>query len=121
MAIEIGSETADIKTLDRTWRTQIESKHGEDPWVEGFRERIRSVNGEVIGRNQNHAKVSRTLSAAIANGDEVTVNVDGKNVTFTALEMAMAIPAFIDLWAGQDEAAAKAAAEMIKEREGSLT
>lgn len=104
MAIEEGQETLIVTTTERTWRTIIETPDRQDPSVEAFRETVRkTADGTVISRDKESVRVERSLSAAVANNDQVTVTFKGKEYVIPAVVMGMAIPAFIDLWRTQDK------------------
>ena len=105
MATDLGTETVTVNTQERTWLTQIQSPLGGMPSVVASRETVRTAaDGTVIGQE---AGITVQRSFDQVTGDSVTLE-SGKVIT--GLEMAQAIPLFIDKWRGVDKAAAAAAA-----------
>lgn len=103
-----GTKSVTIKTIERSWRINIESPVGASPVLTAHREIVQKAGGEVVGR-ETGIQVTRTLSAV--KGD--TVQVNGK--TFNAGDVADAIAAIIDKWREEDIAAAAAAAAAAKQ------
>ena len=106
MATEQGTSTIVVTTEERTWRTNIETPKGGDPVVTAYRETIKTLSdGTVLGRDQMSIRVDRSFSSTVANDDKVTL-LNGKVIS--AVEMAEAVAAFIDMWRHQDAAAESA-------------
>jgi hypothetical protein len=82
---ESTTETVSVQTIDRIWRIQIFADYETDPKVEILHERVRVIDGAVVGRTQLPT-VSSNLSPIL--GQSVTL-ASGKTLTVAELHEAI--------------------------------
>jgi hypothetical protein len=113
MARKIEQKTVTVDVEERTWRTEIESAHGQVPIVTAHREIVQvDPDGNVVHR-ETGITVRRDFQSLVDSGDQVTV---GKK-NYTAAEMPAVISAFIDKWREADLQALAAAARVGQRQE----
>lgn len=106
MAKHIDSSSLTVTTERRTWRINIEAAKNASPVLTAHRELIRTVDGEVIARDQSAGTVTRALSAVAA--EKVTLQ---SGAVLTPAQIAEALVALIEAWEIEDETPAPAPAE----------
>lgn len=96
-----------LTAVRRTWRTNIESAVGAPVTITAHREELlRTEDLTIIKRDQNAGVVTRALSAVA--GETVTLD-DGTELT--AVQVALAVEAFLEKWDAEDIAPAPAPEE----------
>lgn len=103
MAKHIDSSPLTVTTERRTWRINIEAAKGASPVLTAHRELIRTVDGEVIARDQNAGTVVRALAAVAS--EEIELQ-DG--TVLTPAQIAEALVGLIEGWETEDETHAPA-------------
>lgn len=98
MSKHIDSSSLTVDTVKRTWRVTVDCPVGASPHLTAHRELIRTVDGEVIARDQHAGTVTRTLSDVAS--EKVTL---GDGTVLTPAHIAEALASTIEIWETEDE------------------
>lgn len=91
-----------LTTVRRTWRTTIESAVGAPVTITAHREELlRTEDLTIVKRDQNAGVITRALGAVA--GETVTL---GDGTELTAVQVALAVEAFLEKWDAEDLAPA---------------
>lgn len=103
MAIDKGTETIAIISQERTWRVNIETAKGTDPFVTVLRETVQTaIDGSIISKTAA-PPAERALSTVATENQPFTPSVAGQ---ISGAELAKLIADRGDMWRTQDIAIA---------------